>query len=210
MPNARLFPVMLVIVLVAVAGPFERLGAGAEEQPAKPEPPKAGSPRAVVLTFFQSFADGNAAALRDAVLADSDDERKVADGMAQVAGAVASARKAVVAKFNVRDQDLNIRIIPAGVFSGMTEKVDDDTASLMQDGQTIIVLKKVNGAWKVALGELLKQGGKTTDQTMKELHGSIGRVGQVAKDVESGKFTDAGEAAKAISEAVPSRDEAGQ
>jgi len=208
MRKARLLAMFLVAALVA--GPFGKLVAGAEEPPATSEAPKAGSPRAVVLTFFQSFADGNAQALRDAVLADSDDERKVVDGMAEVAGAVAGARKAVVTKFNVRDRDLNIQIVPVGVFSAMTERIENDTASLVQDGQVIIVLKKVSGAWKVALGELLKQGGKTTDRTMSDLKGSIERVGQVAKDVESGKFTSADLAAKAISEAVPSRDDASQ
>jgi hypothetical protein len=128
--------------------------------------------------------------------------------MAEVAGAVAGARKAIATKFSVRDQDINIKIVPVEVFNGMTEKVNDNTATLVQDGQTFIALKKVNGAWKIALGELLKKGGKSTEQTMKELHGSISRVAQVAKDIESGKFTSAEEAAKAVSEAVPTRDEA--
>jgi hypothetical protein len=199
MPKARDLAVLLLLALASVAG--------ADERPDSPEPPRPGSPRAVVITFFQSFSDGNAKALRDSVLTDSDEERNVADGMAQVVAGVAAARKAIVTKFKVRDQDLNIHVIPVEVFNGMTEKVDEDSATLEQDGQTVVVLKKISGAWKIALGELLKQGGKTIEQTLKELHGSIQRVEQVARDVESGKFTSADEAAKAVSEAVPSRDE---
>lgn len=195
----------LAVVLVAAFVAASALEARADDQPAKPQAPQAGSARAVVVTFFQSFSDGNARALRDAVLADSDDERKVADGMADVAAAVAAARKAIVSKFNVRDQDINVHIIPVEMFNSMTEKVEADTATVMQGQEVFMALKKVNGTWKIPLGELLKKGGKTTDQTMADLRGSIDRVGQVTKEIESGKFTNADEAAKAISEAVPTR-----
>jgi hypothetical protein len=155
--RARAFRELALIMSVAVivaAGPlFSRVGAGAEGQPAKPEAPPAGSPRAAVVTFLQSFSDGNAKALRDVVLADGDDERKVADGMTDVVTAVAAARKAVVSKFNVRDQDVNVHIFPVEMFSGMTEKVDDDTATVMKDGEEFMALKKVNGAWRVPVGE---------------------------------------------------------
>jgi len=209
MRKFRNIAVVLVAAFVA-AGLFDKLTARADDQPAKPAAPPAGSPRAVVVTFFQSFSDGNAKALRAAVLADSDDERKVADGMADVAGAVAAARKAIVSKFKVRDQDVNVHIIPVEMFNAMTEKVEADNATIMQDHEVFMVLKKVNGAWKIPLGELLKKGGKTTDQTMTDLHGSIDRVGQVTSQIESGKFTTAEEAAKAISEAVPTRDGGGR
>ncbi len=187
---------------------------GAGEGPATGTPtmrstdpaPAPGSPRAVVVTFFKSFSDGNARGLRQAVLADGDDERKVADGMADVAAAVAAARKAIVARFNVRDQDIEVHIIPVEMFNGMTENVVEDTASVLREGQPFMVLKKVNGAWKIPLGKLLKKGGKTTDQTMSDLHGSIDRVGKVTKEIEAGKFTKAEEAAKAVSEAVPTRE----
>ena len=140
-------------------------------QPVKADAPPAGSPRSVVITFFQSFSDGNAKALSDSVLADNDDERRVAGGMTEVVNAVAGARKAIVVKFKVRDQDVNLHIIPVEMFSTMKEKVDGDTATLMQEGHAFILLKKVNGAWKIALGDLLKKGGKSTDQTMKDLRG---------------------------------------
>jgi len=209
MRKFRNLTVMLVVAFVVAASPFGRLSSAAEDQPVKPEAPRAGSPRAVMVTFFQSFSDGNAKALREAVLADGDDERKVADGMEDVATAVAAARKAIVSKFNVRDQDVKVQVFPVEMFNGMTEKVEADTATVMQEGEPFVVLKKVNGAWKIPLGELLKKGGKTIDQTMTDLHESIQRVGQVTSEIESGKFTNAEEAAKAISEAVPTQEKSG-
>jgi predicted secreted protein len=198
--------VMAVAAVVSIAGPFSRFAAGADDRTAKPEAPQAGSPRAVVVTFLQSFNDGNVKALRDVVLADGDDERKLAEGMTDVAKAVAAARKAVISKFNVGDQEVKVQIFPVDMFNGMTEKVEEDAATVMKDGESFMVLKKVNGTWRIPIGEVVKRSGKTNEQTMTDVRGAIERVGQVAKGVESGKYTNAEEAAKAIGEAVPSRD----
>lgn len=196
--SLRTFMAVLVVSALGLAGPSTI--ARAEEPKADvPKAPAPGSPRAVMMGFFQAFADGKAQVIRDSTLAESDDERAIVNSMTDAADAIARARKAVTAKFGVADKDLKTEMVPAEVLSRLEEKkVDDNTVSFGAEGEPVAVVKKVDGKWKMSIGDLVKQSGKKPDELVKEVREGGERLAKVTREIDVGTYANVDEAVRAI------------
>ena len=155
------------------------------------------SPKGTLKVLATALRDGDAARIRQVMDAASPAETRMVAAMAEMAKAMADLQKAAVKAFgaegakelvgdtNATDADGRARIDAAEV------RVQGDTATvIVADGEDApVVLRRVNGQWKVPMAELSKNADPTVlDERLAELDEQRKLVVQLTKEIGEGQF----------------------
>ena len=190
---------VLTIAIVSVAS----IATSQTTQPASIE---SGSPRSALLEFNKTMHNGDGNSLHDLLLASNPTEEQIAKQIVDSATALAELTKNAADKFGPEaahaafgDPGAIVKMADENVAKS-TETVTGDTAvvSLNRSGQGTMTLKKVDGKWKIAVGDLVKNVDPATLQKMmKSMDSGNAIVKQMAADIGSGKYPTA-DAAKTV------------
>ena len=199
------------------SGP-DRAKAGDENSPqpvappgpaARPAPatasgdPDPTTPKGSLKLLATALRDGDAEGIRQVMHAANPSEVRMVTAMADMAKAMAALQKAAVKRFGedgakevvgdarATDADGRARIDSADV------RVQGDVATvIMPEGEDApVVLRKVNGRWKVPMAEMSKNADPATlDERLVELAEQAKLVQQIAGEIEEGQFGSASQA----------------
>lgn len=155
------------------------------------------SPKATLKQLAAALRDGDADRIRQVMHATTTAESRMVSAMADMARAMAAMQKSAVKAFgkeaakevvgdtDATDAESNARIDAADV------KVQGDTATVsMEDGdEAPVVLKRVDGRWKLPMSELSRGADAAAlDERLTALAEQSRLVRTLAAEIESGKY----------------------
>jgi hypothetical protein len=152
------------------------------------------TPRASVHTFAKALDVGDAAAMRAAMYAGGDVDRRMVDATIEMALAMASFRQAAVAMFGKAEADRALDDPDARLATALQrietaeEKITADTATLGQPSEPPVLLRRTDGRWQVVIGALTASD---SNAAVAERVGGISRQAAVlnafAEDIRADK-----------------------
>jgi hypothetical protein len=155
------------------------------------------TPKGTLKVLASALRDGDAARIREVMHATTPAETRMVAAMADMAGAMAQLQKAAVKAFGdegakeivgdtqATDAQGRARIDAADV------RVTGDTATvLVPEGEDApVMLKRVNGQWKVPMSELSKNAEPAAlEARLTELNEQRKLVGQLTDEIAQGQF----------------------
>jgi hypothetical protein len=161
------------------------------------------TPKGSLKLLATALRDGDADGIRQVMHAANPSEVRMVAAMADMAKAMAVLQKAAVRAFGeegakevigdsrATDADGRARIDSADV------RVQGDVATVtMPEGEDApVVLRKVNGRWKVPMAELSRNADPAAlDERLVELAEQAKLVQQIAAEIDEGQFTSPGQA----------------
>jgi hypothetical protein len=156
----------------------------------------ASTPKAAVRTFALALEAGDAEALRAVLLATDDAEREMADAMVRMAVAYASFARASVEHFGKAETDAALdkpdekRAAAMQRVDTARETIEGTTATVGQEGEPPVVLKRVDGRWRIVIGAITPQA--VSPEAMAQRVRGIGRqaavLDEITTDVRSSRY----------------------
>ncbi len=159
---------------------------------------RAESPKLILAGVMNATFRGDVEGVRNRLHVEGDESRRLAEAMAEVAGASAKVREATAGKFGLEEvKKLDIDVVPPVVIASAVEQIDGDRAVVKLQGQNGggIVFQKIDGQWKMSLPELIEsqKPGRNIDQLVNDTRAPVGRFEDLAKRVNEGQFQSAEE-----------------
>jgi hypothetical protein len=187
------------------------LALGQATQPAAASPGDLGSPKAAVKAFVTAQIDGDGKAIRDTLLATNPTEERMAGAIADLAVAIADLNRAMTAKFGASPTQ-QLMGDPADALRANMDKLDKATEQVNGDTATVVsppdpaavptsapagaspqdsmMLRKVDGQWKVSVSDLAKgSNDENVQRTLASVDTAVAGYRSVLADVNAGKLT---------------------
>jgi hypothetical protein len=166
------------------------------------------SPKGALKLLAKSLDEGNADAIRNALVADNDDQRDWAEGMIALSAATGRLQKQAIETFGGEGARALIGD-PAAATAAALEQIDQSTIELDGDKATIrpanpdeepmVVRKTADGTWKVPVASFT--GAAAADKLAPIAARYVKQaeaIDQIVKDIAAGKLPTPERAAAAV------------
>ncbi len=188
-PTMRVVGTLILVCVSVCASAF-----GQETSPAtlpvvpttQPVSIDTSTPKSAVRTFARALDVGDGNALEAVVWREGADERRMADATIRMAVALASFKQASVSMFGKAEADKALND-PDSKFAAALVRIDSaketiegDTATVGQENEPPVILKRVAGRWQVVVGAL---SGSDTSPIVEERIRGIDRQATVVEDL---------------------------
>lgn len=166
------------------------------------EAPDLSSPRSAARSFIQAVQSGDGDAIRAIMLAEDEQQEKLAQAFTDL---IVSGRKlgeAAGAKFGAAGVALGRGMIGAEDLDRINHAEiteENGVASLLLPGQTRpMKFRSIQGKWKLIVMDYAGAAPEQIPAQIELLRGIAGALSESAREIESGKFSTAPEAEEAI------------
>jgi hypothetical protein len=165
------------------------------------------TPKGALKALALAINDGDGPRIRGLLTATTPNEQKMVDAMSDTAVALAGLGRAMVDRFGqeqtnsaMGDTAGQLKQSLANIDSGKEKIVDDSAVVTIAPGpRGTMLLKKVDGAWKLSLAERTQSlAPQQIDAYMNTLASQLKALGDVTADVRAGKYDTAGQAVKSL------------
>ncbi|MCC6421873.1 MAG: hypothetical protein IT447_00160 [Phycisphaerales bacterium] len=179
------------------------MSASAQAQPAT-QP--GDSPRQAYERLVVAMREGDGATIRQSIVAQGDDQQRLVDALVNYAQSLSTMRQAAVQTYGAAqsriltgdpaDHEKRLEAIRQAI-----EQIDGDKATLKVDSANtpLIHMRKMDGHWRVPLGEMLTdlEPGQIAQQ-IEEMALQVRVFDETTADILAGKFHTADEAAQVM------------
>lgn len=165
------------------------------------------SPKAAVKTLASAQVAGDAGAMKQALLATGPDEERMMSAMVDLAVAIADFDRAMIAKFGPAET-MKVMGDPGEILTDNLDGIDHATEQVTGDQATLssnptaqgkMALKRVDGKWRVYVGDLAKAGSPDdVRRTLESANKGATAYRELMADVTAGKLATADAARSAL------------
>jgi hypothetical protein len=173
--------------------------------------PAADSPKGVLLAYTKALTDGDGPAVRKLLLTTSPTDEKMVNAMVETQTDMSSLSKAAASRFGDEAAHATFgdpavaATMENDILSKATETITGDTATVTanQSHQGTMMLKKVDGQWKIVVADMAKGvNPENLDKLLQDIDKSNLIMKQMAADIAAGKYTNAEAARSALDEKI--------
>jgi hypothetical protein len=169
------------------------LSVRAAETTASTEPTfEPGSPKEALKKYGDALPAGGLDAAETAYFAVNDQEKRVARAMSAVDMATAKLQELTRQKFGSSGEDAVLHAARNATLTDLAdadESIDGNTAVVTFKGKLgPVTMIKVNGQWKVSIGELLKANEVRPDDLISECAQIVGGLDATTKELKDGEL----------------------
>jgi hypothetical protein len=180
-----------------VPPPADRKPTAAPTTPTAAEPHDLTTPKGALKVLASALRDGDAGRIREVMYATTPAESRMVAAMADMAAAMAQLQKAAVKAFGeegakeiVGDTQATDAQGRARIDAAEVRLAGDTATVIVPEGEDApVVLKRVNGQWKVPMSELSKNADPSAlEERLTELGEQRKLVAQLTDEIGQGQF----------------------